>query len=276
MKKVNYLKFALDLIIAIVFALLFNPRVLGGLTFHETAGIAIGVAILMHILLNVRWVKNVTLKILDNKLPPKVRFGYLLNILLLIFMAVTIVTGIFISRVLFPNISVGDPREMRHLHTMVSYLTLMLVGVHLGIHWQWVMNVSKKMFMLKGRKPRIGAIAAAIIVIGLLYGGYQWYNQKMQAQQEAYYSQQMQFNNRGQGGDNSQTAFTSSGFSSNEGSQNFQGQANGGFGDGFGRDGGFRESRGGNPLSVILTYFVIMGVIIVPTYYVDKQLFRKK
>ena len=52
---------------ALTFALLFNPRVLGGLTFHETAGLAIGAAILTHILLNYRWVKNVTLKIFDQK-----------------------------------------------------------------------------------------------------------------------------------------------------------------------------------------------------------------
>ena len=54
----NYLKLTLDLVLAVVFALLFNVRVFGGLTFHESAGLGIGLGFLIHILLNSPWVKK--------------------------------------------------------------------------------------------------------------------------------------------------------------------------------------------------------------------------
>lgn len=70
MKK-NDTKIVLDLMMAITFVLLMNPRVLNGLPFHEIAGLIIGVAILTHIGLNYRWVVNTTKKILDPNLPKK-------------------------------------------------------------------------------------------------------------------------------------------------------------------------------------------------------------
>ncbi|MHC1681522.1 MAG: hypothetical protein AB6733_00955 [Clostridiaceae bacterium] len=63
MKKINFIKISLDLIMGIIFALLFNKNVLGGLTFHEIAGLAMGFAVLVHILLNWKWVINVFKKI---------------------------------------------------------------------------------------------------------------------------------------------------------------------------------------------------------------------
>ncbi|WP_231510831.1 hypothetical protein [Bacillus sp. UNC438CL73TsuS30] len=70
MKK-NYTKIVIDLLMAITFVLLMDPRVLNGLPFHEVAGLVIGAAIVVHIGLNYRWVINTTKKIFDPKLPKK-------------------------------------------------------------------------------------------------------------------------------------------------------------------------------------------------------------
>lgn len=43
-KKMMYVRFGLDLLMAVAFVLFFNKQVLGGLTFHEIAGLAIAVA----------------------------------------------------------------------------------------------------------------------------------------------------------------------------------------------------------------------------------------
>lgn len=45
-KKMMYVRFGLDLLMAVTFVLFFNKQVLGGLTFHEIAGLAIAVAFL--------------------------------------------------------------------------------------------------------------------------------------------------------------------------------------------------------------------------------------
>lgn len=253
---------------ALTFALLFNPRVLGGLTFHETAGIAIGAAMLTHILLNYRWVKNTTLKIFDHKLPAKARFSYLLNILLLLSMSAIIVTGILISRVLFPNFSVGDNHMIRGLHNLASYLTLALVGIHVGIHWHWVMSIFKKMFKFKERKPRKGIIATAIITTVLLIGGYQFYQTKFASIPVGSNSQQGPLND-GQGFDQAQLGENRQVVLPNQGN-------NGDFSEQHGRGGDFKGHGRQSAISVIITYFGMMAVIMIPTYYLEKSILRKK
>lgn len=65
------MKLALDAAMGITFALLFNTRVFGGLAFHEIAGIAIGFAILTHILLNLNFVKKSPCACLTRAFPVK-------------------------------------------------------------------------------------------------------------------------------------------------------------------------------------------------------------
>ena len=74
-KNIKYLKFSIDLVMGITFVLFFNKRVLGGLTFHEIAGLLIAVVFFTHIILNWKWIKNVTLKLFDRKLPLRAKFS---------------------------------------------------------------------------------------------------------------------------------------------------------------------------------------------------------
>ncbi|RXZ01364.1 hypothetical protein DMO16_17905 [Fictibacillus sp. S7] len=136
MKKINFVKFVIDVIIAVTFVLFFNKRVLGGMTFHVVVGTAIGVAFLTHMAMNWRWIKNVTRKLFDKKLPGKTRFSYGLNLLLLLCMATIMVSGIFVSRVLFPNVNIGNEGWFKMLHISLSFLTLIIVGIHVGMHWK--------------------------------------------------------------------------------------------------------------------------------------------
>ncbi|WJH35284.1 DUF4405 domain-containing protein [Paenibacillus sp. CC-CFT747] len=149
MKKVTYVKITIDILMAATLVLLYNKRVLGGLAFHEIAGLCIGGVFLVHILLNGRWVATVTRKLFDRKLPGRTRFGYLLNLLLLACMSFIIVSGILISEVVFRDLHMGNVGWFKGTHISVSFLTLIIVGVHVGLHWKWLMNVSQKLFRLE-------------------------------------------------------------------------------------------------------------------------------
>ncbi|MEY9092532.1 DUF4405 domain-containing protein [Paenibacillus sp. RC84] len=175
MKKITLVKLTLDLAMALTLVLLFNKRVLGGLTFHEIAGLAISFALLTHILLNLQWVKKVTLRIMDRNLPGKTRFGYLLNVLLLVTMTFIIVSGILISEVVFRGIHLGEERWFKMAHISISYLVLVLIGVHVGMHWQWVIQVTGRIFpgRVRGKTgSAVAKIAAAAIVA---FGAYEMY-----------------------------------------------------------------------------------------------------
>lgn len=169
MKK-NAVKFLINVLLALIFVLLFNTRMMG-LAFHEVFGVFIGFAILIHILLNATWVKRVTMRLFDSKLPQKTRLGYGLNILLLMSFIIIIVSGMFISKVLFPNFRVGNEGWYRELHVDTSYFALALIGVHIGLHWKWIAGFFKNLFKLKTPKMA-GAVAIVLIAILLASGGY--------------------------------------------------------------------------------------------------------
>lgn len=266
MKK-NYIRIVLDLLMAVTFVLLMNPRVLDGLPFHEIAGTVIGVAILIHIGLNYRWVVNTTKKILDSKLPNKTRFGYMLNVLLLIAMAGVIITGIFISRVVFPGLAIQGSRWLRGLHGLFADSTLVLVGLHIALHWQWVMTICKKAFKTKAGKVRKGVLVPVVLSLTILAGGIQWFASTTSANRGDFMPKQMekrwQAPTNGTSGDQTDVK---------------QGRPDGEFrGEKFhGREGIEGHSGSSNPILVILNYFAIWTAIIVPVYYFGKRKFKNK
>ncbi|MGG1674755.1 DUF4405 domain-containing protein [Neobacillus sp. NRS-1170] len=266
MKK-NYTKIVLDLLMAITFVLLMNPRVLDGLPFHEIAGLVIGVAILVHIGLNYQWVFNTTKKILDPKLPNKTRFSYLLNLLLLVSMAAVIVTGILISRVVLPSLAIEGSHTIRELHGFSADATLALVGLHVAVHWQWIMSICKKAFKSKDGKLRKGVLASVILSLAILAGGIQWFASTATPSNGEIMPKQMQQSE--QATNNVTTA--------NQGNTTYTNQAtpNRDF-----REGKFhgKEGHGGssNPILVVLNYFAIWAAIIIPTYYIEIRILRKK
>lgn len=290
-----YVKFGIDLFMAITFVLFFNKHVLGGLAFHEMAGLAIAVVFVTHVLLNWSWVKKVTKRLFDKKLHFKTRFGYFLNFLLFISMAFIIISGIFISRVVFPNIDIVNEPWFKITHISVSYLVLILVAIHVGLHWKWVMNVFKHVLSLKALKPPLNVLPKVALAIFLLFGGYQMYAthffshfqgitnifhpfsiqlSEERIHGEGDFKEEHHFDEGtfdefkqegkpflGEGDFRERSDFTPDDFRKGEGRPDFH----------KGRDG---ESS--NALSVILQYFGIMSVIITIVYYLEKYYKSKK
>jgi hypothetical protein len=261
--KKNYTKIVLDLMMAITFVLLMNPRVLDGLPFHEIAGLVIGVAILTHIGLNYRWVANTTKKIFDPKLPKKTRFSFLLNILLLISMATVIITGILISRVVLPGLAIQGGHSIRGIHSLSADATLAFVGLHIGVHWQWIMNICKRAFKSKEGKLRKGVLASVILSLAILAGGIQWFSSTATPSKGDFNPKQFQQSTQSSYNTNAETE---------TGTQ--QGPPDGDFREGKGG----HEGHGGssNPFLVVLNYFAIWAAITIPTYYLEKRIMRNK
>ncbi|MGI1659436.1 MAG: DUF4405 domain-containing protein [Desulfitobacterium sp.] len=170
MKNKNLVKLTLDIVMYIVFVLLMKIS-FGGLTFHEIAGLGIGFVFIVHILLNLQWVKKITLRLFDQSLPRKTRLGYIINALLLIAMTFIVVSGVLISKILFPNLNVGNLRWLHEIHILGSYLSLILIGVHLRLHWQWIKGQIKKVF--QGRPTQIAlSLTKLSVILLLVFGGY--------------------------------------------------------------------------------------------------------
>lgn len=103
MKKINIIKISLDILMILIFALLFNKMVFSGQAFHEIAGLAIGLAFIIHKALNWKWLVQVTRNIFTGKISLRTRIGCVVDVLLLISMATIITSGVLISRVVFAS-----------------------------------------------------------------------------------------------------------------------------------------------------------------------------
>lgn len=259
--KNNYIKLGLDIFIIIIFALLYNTRVFGGLAFHEIMGLGIGALFLVHILLNLQWVIKVTQRLFDRTLPRKTRIGCVLNILLLVSMAFTIVSGLMISKVLFPGFGFVNQRAFQELHIDGSYLTLVIVGVHVGLHGQWIMCLMKKIFKVKASNTAIVGAKVALALL-LLLGG----TQLLSSQFSTKIAQ------IGASISTSQPVPTDRISGKLDQSNPLGGNPRGKFGHAEGL--GDNRGKGGdaNTTGVIITFLGVIGAIAVFTRYLEKKL----
>ena len=138
----NIFKFLLSLTITIAMLLLMDPRSFYGLAFHEWAGLIIGIFFILHKILNWGWIKKVTVGFF-GRCPGRARFNYLLDVLLMAGITLMILSGIAIARTIdFSWLNLGGTRTFwRVMHTSSSFITLALFGIHLGLHWNWVLQI---------------------------------------------------------------------------------------------------------------------------------------
>ena len=137
----NKIKLTLNILLTIVMLLLMDPRSFYGLGFHEWAGLFIGLFFLLHKAFNWTWIKKVTVGFI-RRCPGRTRLNYVLDILLLAGMVLMILSGIAIARTIdFSWLNLGGSRNFwRVMHTSSSFITLALFGIHLGLHWEWVLR----------------------------------------------------------------------------------------------------------------------------------------
>ena len=161
MKK-SILKMSLDIVMIIVLVLLYNSHV-ANLIFHEVAGLLVCGLFVIHCLLNRKWIIDVSKKLCSKSLPFKTKFGYSLNILLCITFIILIISGINTSQILFPSNSHGS--IWRGIHHQAAALSIILVGVHIALHWSFIANMAKKTLHIP---PTISS-RICIIMVGIIF-----------------------------------------------------------------------------------------------------------
>jgi hypothetical protein len=136
----NKLNLYLDLVLVIAFVVEMEEH-FTGLHNHELLGLAFGIAAVIHIALHWNWVVSIT-KRLFSKVFHESRLNYALNLALLIDMTVVVVTGVLISRTI--GLSTPHMQATETFHRLSSELSLVLVGLHVALHWKWIVTHSLK------------------------------------------------------------------------------------------------------------------------------------
>lgn len=296
MKKINYIKFIIDLTMLITFTLFFNKMVLG-MALHEIIGIAIGGVVLVHCGLNFKWIKAITVKLFNKGVKLRTRIIYILDVILLIDVLAIIISGISISKVLFSWLRLDWLPNLKGIHVFASYLILMIIGIHLGLHWKWVMNTFKKIFNIKEKKI-LTYIARALTIIVMIFGIYSFdsvgylsklsinsFNKEGMRPNMEFNKDSLEFNeDKSNPNDDIDTNNLSTNNAikenSNDNTDMKRGNhENNNLGDKPSVEGNFngKEGNRGNSsiLSVLITYLSIIAIFSIITYYLD-QIINKK
>jgi hypothetical protein len=163
MNKKNLFKILLDLGMVIVLVLMYKKSVIS-MSFHEVGGLVLLGVFVIHVLINWKWVVAITKKLFHKSIPVKTKIGYILNILLLISFSLIGISGIFISKVVF-QISNEGSMNWKTIHYTASAAALIFIGIHLGLHQQFISGMLKKIFHIPQKAGKIIGLTVTVIMV---------------------------------------------------------------------------------------------------------------
>lgn len=169
-KSTQMKKMLFDLIMTILLVFLMDTFTTG-LMLHEILGLLLGVFFIIHKLLHYKWIKSVALRLFDPTVKKKAKFLFAVDFLLLVGVTVILVTGIGISRELF---GLADSNHALALwvalHHCAAYGSLILISVHIGLHWSSILSAAKKAFGMV-QHSRARAVIARVAAVCIMLAG---------------------------------------------------------------------------------------------------------
>ena len=163
-KTARILKLVLDAVMLILLVLMYKKQVIS-LEFHEIGGLALIGLFVIHHLVNAKWIGAVTRRLFAKGTPGLVRARYIVDVLLLLAFLAIGVTGVLISKVVFSLHVAGN---FKTLHYFASVLAILLMGVHLGLHADFLFGK-----LLRKDTNKAAKIALAVVLSALIaFGGY--------------------------------------------------------------------------------------------------------
>ena len=138
------IKLYVDIFLLIGFVLVNMPQSTG-IPVHEWASFIFIIPLMIHIILDWNWVVSVT-KRMFGRLPGEVRANHIIDLLIFVMMVLALFTGAIISEAALPamGISITIDPFWESMHDLTANLTMLLIGIHLAMHWKWIKNAFSK------------------------------------------------------------------------------------------------------------------------------------
>lgn len=163
-------KILIDIVMTAIFLFLMNLS-LTGVLLHEWLGVGIVGLFIAHLAINAQWIKNVTMKFFQP-IGAKAKAMYILNVLLALSMALTLISGVLISQYLFAPLAAANFTLWYGIHKISSWATLAIVVSHTLVHWNWIRNVIRQFVKSPSLQP-VRQVAVRLIVglfaLGAIY-----------------------------------------------------------------------------------------------------------
>ena len=132
---------------------------------HEIFGTALFALLAWHIGVNRRWFKN----LFEGRYDRRRAVVAALHVLLIVNMLILLLTSIVISKSLFSALPIPDSIYLREVHWFSAYWVMMIVGIHLGLHWTRVMTLTRSTL---GLRPDSAGRTLALRIAAVLLTGF--------------------------------------------------------------------------------------------------------
>lgn len=165
MKPKVVIKLAVDILMTLALLFLMGYH-LWGEVLHEWVSAGMLLLFIAHHILNGYWHRS----IFKGKYNTMRILTLCIDILVLVSMLAQMYSGIVMSRYVFDFLpSIGGMSLARRLHILGAYGGFLLMSLHLGLHWNMILGMSRKTAGIKS-KSKIRSIIA--FVAGLVVAGY--------------------------------------------------------------------------------------------------------
>lgn len=165
MKLKAVIKLSVDILMTHALLFLMGYH-LWGEVLHEWVGAGMLLLFIVHHILNGYWYKT----LFKGKYNTMRILTLCIDILVLVSMLAQMYSGIVMSRYAFKFLpSVGGMSLARRLHILGAYWGYILMSLHLGLHWNMILGMSRKAVGIKNRS-KIRSIIA--FIAGLMIAGY--------------------------------------------------------------------------------------------------------
>ena len=131
----------IDVVLILLFIGSAEPRPTG-ILWHEWLGIGFGVIAVVHIYRSWDWIVAALSRIFTHQ-TATTRFSLILNILVFVAATLAVVSGIAISREALPTLGLAwlTNHAWRGLHGLSAEASVILLGIHIAMHWRWIVNL---------------------------------------------------------------------------------------------------------------------------------------
>lgn len=165
MKPKTILKLAADIFMTLALFFLMGYH-LWGESLHEWVGAGMFLLFIAHHFLNGYWHKT----LFQGKYTPLRVFTLCIDLLVLASMLAQMYSGIVMSRYVFDFLPpIGGMSLARRLHILGAYWGYILMSLHVGLHWNMVLEAVRKAAGIPN-KSKIRSVLA--FIAGLMIAGY--------------------------------------------------------------------------------------------------------
>lgn len=165
MKAKSIIKLAVDVLMTLALLFLMGYHFWGEI-LHEWVGAGMLLLFIAHHILNGHWYKT----LFKGKYNILRILTLCIDFLVLVSMLAQMYSGIVMSRYVFDFLPFcGGMSLARRLHILGAYWGFLLMSLHLGLHWNMILGMSRKVAGIRSKAKSRSLLA---FVVGLVIAGY--------------------------------------------------------------------------------------------------------